>query len=102
MTLWKAIHSEYQIDDQPSLEVLRSACECVDRAEAAKAEVQRDGMTASSATGSLRPHPALAVEAQFRGLMLRHLNNLGINAEPPRAPGRPPTKTVSPFHWNDA
>ena len=65
VSLWDAIHGEYQIDDEPSRQVLRSACECIDRAEAAKVEVSRDGMTVQSNAGSLRPHRALAVEATF-------------------------------------
>jgi hypothetical protein len=93
-----AIHGEYQIDDEPSRQVLRSACECIDRAEAAEAEVLRDGMTVQSKTGSLRPHPALAVEATFRGLMLRHLNSLGINTEAKHdGPGQPPSRGINPF-----
>jgi hypothetical protein len=96
--LWAAIHSEYDITDEPSLAILRSACECADRAESAKAEVERDGLTVSSKTGSLRPHPALAVEATFRGLVLRHLNALGVNTEAKNdGPGRPARKTISPF-----
>jgi hypothetical protein len=98
VTLWNAIHGEYQLDDEPSLEILRSACECADRADAAKREVARDGMTVESRTGSLRPHPALAVEATFRGLVLRHLNALGVNTEAKHdGPGRPARKTISPF-----
>jgi phage terminase small subunit len=96
--LWDAILGEYDITDEASLEILRSACECADRAEAAKREVARDGMTVESKTGSLRPHPALAVEATFRGLMLRHLNALAVNTEPKHdGPGRPARKTISPF-----
>jgi hypothetical protein len=44
------------------------------------------------------------VEYSFRGLALRHLNSLGVNAEPKRdRPGRPPVKSTSPFaaFWRD-
>jgi hypothetical protein len=104
IALWCAVHGEYRIDDAPGLEILRGACEAIDRAEAAKAEVLRDGMTVERKTSSLRPHPALAVEYSLRGLALRHLNSLGVNAEPKRdRPGRPPVKSTSPFaaFWRD-
>lgn len=104
VALWRTITAEYVIDDAPGLEILRGACEAIDRAETAKAEVLRDGMTVTNATGSLRPHPALAVEHSFRGLALRHLTSLGVNAEPKRdRPGRPPAKGSNPFapFWRD-
>ncbi len=91
--LWRDVLVEFDISDAPKLELLQQAAESLDRAEALKAEAERDGLTIVSAeSGATRSHPALTQEAVFRSLVVKFLGRLGVLDEPKRGPGRPPGK----------
>jgi hypothetical protein len=76
--------------DENGLTLLESALVCLDRAEAARAVVEREGLTVTDRHGCLRPHPAVAIERDFRGLFLRKVKSLGLDLEPLHSrPGRP-------------
>lgn len=90
--LWERIHARYRIDDPAAIAILHGACESLDRAQRAKAEIARDGVSITGPGGYLREHPAARIELQSRAFMARSLVRLGLSLEPVRGgPGRPPT-----------
>ena len=45
-TLWRAIMSEYQIEDSGGIEMLTAACQQLDRAESLREQIDSDGVLA--------------------------------------------------------
>ena len=87
--LWDRIMSEYDIADSGGLEVLAQACQALDRAEALRSEIDRDGEVIR-VRGSIREHPALKHELASRSFVVRALARLNLNFEPVRpGAGRP-------------
>jgi hypothetical protein len=62
--LWKAVLSRWELGPH-ELELLRLACEALDRCEEAREAVARDGAYVEGRFG-LKAHPALAVERDAR------------------------------------
>ena len=63
-----------------------------DRAEAARALLERDGITILDRWGQVKPHPAAAIERDARSGLLAALRALNLDVEPLRdRAGRPPT-----------
>lgn len=85
---WRAVVADYLIEDAPGLELLRRACEAMDRADEARAVLEREGLTFTSRYGELRPHPCVAVERDARVAVARLLRELRVT-EPPED-DRPP------------
>jgi phage terminase small subunit len=55
--------------------------------------VKKQGSYIKDRFGQLRPHPALQVERDAKGVLLRHLKALGLDLEPINdTAGRPPGK----------
>ena len=79
--LWEDLQLAYGVSDPPGLALLLSACESRDRVEAARAEIERDGLTQKDRFGMLRAHPACAVEHQARSSMIRALVQLNLSPE---------------------
>ena len=79
---WEAVVTAYVIDDPPALELLRRACEASDRADQARAELDRDGVTITTRHGEQRVHPAVAVERDARNAVRVLLRELRI-VDPP-------------------
>lgn len=88
--LWQAIVSSYDVRDEAGRELLCGACQALDRAEALREQIDRDGEILRTKTG-LRDHPGLKHEVACRSLVTRSLARLGLEFEPVRASvGRPP------------
>ena len=87
--LWRNVMAEYEIADAAGLEMLCSACAGLDRAEACRATIDRDGEVIRSKAGP-REHPLLKHELAARSFVVRTLARLGLNFEPIKPPGRPP------------
>lgn len=88
--IFKDLCTEYGIDDVAGLRILRIACESFDRAQTARATIDRDGMTTVDKFGQLKPHPLLASERDSRAAFLAGLKALNLNLEPLQSrPGRP-------------
>ena len=89
--IWRAIQSEYLIDDAPGLEILKVSLEALDRVQAARQEIDKTGMTVRDKFGQLKPHPLLSTERDSRAAFLSGLKQLQLESEPgkAKAPGRP-------------
>ena len=89
-SLWDRVMSEYDISDSGGLEMLCQACQALDRAEALRSEIDRDGEVIRD-RGGIREHPALKHELASRSFVVRALARLNRNVEPLRpSAGRPP------------
>lgn len=88
--MWAEILKEYSIDDAAGLRILRVALEAYDRAQAARASIDRDGMTVHDKFGQVKPHPLLPIERDSRAAFLAGLKALNLDLEPLQSrPGRP-------------
>jgi hypothetical protein len=87
---WSLMQSDYDIEDSGGLAVLTLAARALDRAEAAKAVIDRDGMLVTDRWGQAKAHPACAVERDARAAMLAAIRNLHLDLEQNHSrPGRP-------------
>ena len=83
--------TEFEIEDQAGLLLLETAMRAYDRAETARALLERDGVTIADRWGQVKPHPAAAIERDARSGLLAALKALNLDVEPLRdRPGRPP------------
>lgn len=90
-SLWNDIQRDFSVTDTAGLALLCAACEAKDRAEAARAQIEAEGMTFRDSKGNLRPHPLLPVERDARAACVAALRHLNLDVEPVLAqPGRPP------------
>lgn len=88
--IWQEILSEYSIDDAAGLRILRVSLEAFDRAQAARASIDKEGMTVRDKFNQLKPHPLLPIERDSRASFLAGLKALNLDLEPLRdRPGRP-------------
>jgi P27 family predicted phage terminase small subunit len=71
------------------LELLRRACEQLDRADQARAVLEREGLTTLDRFGQPKEHPAVAIERQAHLAIARLLRELNLDVSPPDS--RPPT-----------
>jgi hypothetical protein len=91
VALWHAIMAEYAIDDAGGVAVLLLACEALDRAQACRQQIDRDGLVLRTRAGA-RDHPALKHELANRAFVVRTLHRLGLDVEAIKPIGRPPDK----------
>jgi hypothetical protein len=88
--LWLRIISEYDVSDAGGRELLLLTCQALDRAEALREQIDREGEV-QKIKGVLRDHPALKHEFQNRSFIAKALARMGLNLEVPVRPvGRPP------------
>lgn len=89
--LWTRITNEYDVNDAAGKELLALGCEALDRAEACRAAIDRDGEVQRGGNGFSKEHPALRPELASRAFVAKMLLRLGLDVEPLRSgPGRPP------------
>jgi hypothetical protein len=79
--LFDRVTKEFQVEDIAGLEILTTACQCLDRAERLKIIIDRDGETIRTHRGALRAHPAMRDELANRAFVVRTLQKLGLNDE---------------------
>ena len=79
---WKLVMVEFELSDSDQV-VLVSACEMLDRAEAARKLIEKDGMTIKDRFGQTKPHPCVEVERQSHLAFVRIRRELGLDVEPP-------------------
>ena len=87
-SLWSSVMREYAIADAGGVEILLLACQALDRAEALREQIDRDGEVIR-AKGIIRDHPALRHELSNRAFVCRSLQRLGLDVEAVKPIGRP-------------
>ena len=95
MWLWDAIMAEYDIADVGGRELLAQASAALDRGEALREAIDRDGEVIATPNGP-KAHPALRDELQCRAFVVRTLEKLGVTTEAVKSPGRPPRPARHP------
>ena len=87
--IWRDLSDEFNLENH-HLVLLEQALKSLDRAEMARAVVERDGMLLSTPTGYQKPHPALKVEHDATNRFINCWGKIGLDLEVPQAgPGRP-------------
>jgi P27 family predicted phage terminase small subunit len=86
--LFRALHTEFEIDDSAGLELLRRLCEASDVADAARTTVAAEGVTIKNRFGEVKAHPAVAIERDARAAVARLARELHITdpSDDPRPP----------------
>lgn len=75
--LWVTTTSDFTLE-ATELELLRLACESLDRCEDARAIVAREGMTSRGRYGQVLPHPMLQTERDSRLAAARLFKQLAL------------------------
>jgi phage terminase small subunit len=89
-TWWREMTREYGITDLGGLSLLNAAAEARDRAESARAAIQKEGQTIRDRFEQVKPHPLLAAERDARAQFIQAMRALNLDVEPLRdGPGRP-------------
>ena len=78
--LWADVRARFMLEPA-SENILRNACESLERAAQAAELVTRDGATFVDRFGAIRANPAVAIERDFRGLAARQLEKLAARME---------------------
>ena len=76
--LWAKIVSEWEIDNAADLAVLRTGLLAWDRAEAATAQIKRDGQTVTDRFGQVKPHPLMTTERDARSQFMNAIRQMGL------------------------
>ena len=77
--MWSRLIEDYEINDSAGLALLESACICYQRAEDARKQVRREGLTIKDRFEQIRPHPCCAIERDSRGQMVAALRALKLS-----------------------
>lgn len=89
-SLWRNVIEDFELNDAEQ-ELLRAACQMLDRADEAADIVRRDGITTVDRFGAARTHPAVDVERASRVLFARLVAQLNIklpDGQPSPSAGR--------------
>src|SRR5262245_60951120 len=80
---WWRITLEAYVLQEHHLRLLQLACEAWDRSQAARAQLEAEGLTVRGAEGGVRPHPCVAIERDSRLAVARLVRELDLDTEPP-------------------
>jgi hypothetical protein len=89
-SLWDRVMSTYDIRDVGGIELLTLACQALDRAESLRERIDAEGEVIQ-VRGVPKEHPAVKGELANRAFVARTLGRLGLNVEPFKSVGRPPS-----------
>ncbi len=88
--LWKAIVSEYGLEDPAGLKILEVGLQALDRAQRCREQIDRDGELVADRFGQKKPHPLLPAERDSRAQFMAAMKALNLDLEPLQdGPGRP-------------
>jgi hypothetical protein len=82
--IWAEVLAIYRLEEADK-RTLESALRMLDRADSARSEIERDGITFADRFGQRREHPAVATERQAVLAAARLFRELGIGADIPEA-----------------
>jgi len=89
-SLFDRVLREYDVSDVAGRELLTLASQSLDRAEALREAIDRDGEFLMQRNGGMREHPGIKPELANRAFVVKTLGKLGLDLEPLRTgPGRP-------------
>jgi P27 family predicted phage terminase small subunit len=88
---WRSCVDRYVLEEH-HLRLLRLCCEAWDRAQEAREQLRREGLTVPTRDGGLRSHPCVAIERDARLAVARLVRELDLDVEPPASDriGPPP------------
>lgn len=89
--LWRSILATFAFEPHHE-QILKLALEAADRAEDARATIERDGAYQTTARGGVTTHPAIAIERDSAIRAARLLRELGLDLDDGRSDGRPPSR----------
>jgi phage terminase small subunit len=87
---WSTITEDYELAPH-HFQLLRSACQIMDRLDAVAASIAEAGLMVTGSKGQPRPNPLLSEERNLRIALARILRELDLEGEPapdPRMPRR--------------
>lgn len=76
--LWRRLRADYEIDDAAGQALLQAACEAYQRAQEARAAIDKAGAVTADRFGQLKAHPAIAIERDSRAAMISALRALRL------------------------
>ena len=82
--------TEWELDPHHH-RLLALACQAWDEASAAAAMVSAEGLVLVMPSGAKRPHPAIRIANEARGVFVRCLRELDLDVAPPAEGKRPPS-----------
>ena len=90
---WKSVLTDFDLEPH-HLDLLQAACEQLDRAESARKEVEKHGVTVLDRFEQHKANPAVELERQAHCTFLRLVRELGLDIETPETRGyrRPGTR----------
>jgi phage terminase small subunit len=83
------ILNNYELEAQ-HLVILSQACQCLDRIEEARLQIEKEGICVNDKFNNPKPHPALKIETTEKITFIRLIRELGLEVEAPGGIGRPP------------
>lgn len=86
LAFWRRVQEEFEMEPH-HLDLLASACQQLDRAAAAAAVIEAEGVTAKDRFGQVKTHPAVDIERNAHLAFCRLQRELGLDIAPP--PSRP-------------
>jgi P27 family predicted phage terminase small subunit len=79
---WRTTVGAYILQEH-HLRLLQLLCEAWDRAQQAREQLAKDGLTVPGREGGIRAHPCIAVERDARLAVARLVRELDLDTEPP-------------------
>lgn len=79
--LYEKIIADYDLLEDHHKALLLSACELLDRAEQARLQIEKDGLTTSDRYNTVKIHPCCKLEIDAKNSARLLLRELGLNFE---------------------
>jgi len=86
---WLSVLRDYQLVESHHLELLKNACQCLDRIGQARRNIEKNGLFPKDRFDQPRENPAAKTERDNRTLFARLVRELNLDTEPPPE-NRPP------------
>jgi len=87
---WKQVLKDFDLTDGHHLKILENACQCLDRIEQARIEIEANGSFYRDRFGQPREFPGLKSERDNKVLFARLLRELSLDLNIPET--RPPAQ----------
>ena len=89
--IWTMLHEQFPLEEDHGV-LLNVALQQWDRAQEARAMIEKEGAILTLPNGYKQQHPAVKVEGQALGVFVKVWNMLGIDMTPVKDVGRPPAQ----------